>query len=57
MPRVSSFYGITIWIYYDEIHHSGRPHFHAGYGKAEAAIDIENSPRSPANYHRGRSAW
>jgi uncharacterized protein DUF4160 len=42
MPRVSSFYGITIWIYYDEIHHSGRPHFHAGYGETEASIDIEN---------------
>ncbi len=42
MPRISSFYGITIWMYYDEIHHRGRPHFHARYGEAEASIDIEN---------------
>jgi len=40
MPRISSFYGITIWMYYDEIQHRGRPHFHAGYGEAEASIDI-----------------
>jgi hypothetical protein len=25
MPRISSFYGITIWMYYDEIHHLGNP--------------------------------
>ena len=41
MPRISSFYGITIWMYYDEIHHRGRPHFHATYGEAEASVDIE----------------
>jgi len=40
MPRISSFYGITIWMYYDEIQHRGRPHFHAQYGEAEASIDI-----------------
>lgn len=42
MPRICSFYGITIWMYYDEVHHSGRPHFHARYGNAEASIDIES---------------
>ncbi|MDQ3725978.1 MAG: DUF4160 domain-containing protein [Actinomycetota bacterium] len=42
MPRISSFYGITIWMYHDEIHHRGRPHFHASYGEAEASIDIES---------------
>jgi len=42
VPRISSFYGITIWMYYDEIHHLGRPHFHARYGEAEASIDIES---------------
>lgn len=41
MPRISSFYGITIWMYHDESHHWGRPHFHARYGGAEASIDIE----------------
>jgi Domain of unknown function (DUF4160) len=42
MPRISSFYGITIWMYHDEIHHRGRPHFHASYGEAEASVDIES---------------
>jgi hypothetical protein len=42
VPRVSSFYGIVIWIYHDEIHHRGRPHFHATYGGDEASIDIDN---------------
>lgn len=42
MPRISSFYGITIWMYHDEINHLGRPHFHARYGEAEASIDVES---------------
>jgi len=28
-------------MYYDEVQHLGRPHFHARYGEAEASIDIE----------------
>jgi hypothetical protein len=36
MPQICSFYGISIWMYYDEAHHGGRPHFHARYGEAEA---------------------
>jgi Domain of unknown function (DUF4160) len=42
MPRISAFYGIVIWMYHDEAHHSGRPHFHAVYGGDEATIDIES---------------
>ena len=42
MPQISSFYGITIWMYYDEAPHRGRPHFHVVYGNAEASVDIEN---------------
>jgi hypothetical protein len=42
MPRISSFYGITIWMYYDEAHHLGLPHFHARYGETEASIGIES---------------
>ena len=41
MPRISVFYGIVIWMYHDESHHLGRPHFHATYGDDEASIDIE----------------
>jgi hypothetical protein len=43
MPQISSFYGITIWMYYDEGHHRGRPHFHVRYGEAEASVDIERA--------------
>jgi len=42
MPRISAFYGIVIWMYHDEAHHGGRPHFHASYGGDEATIDIES---------------
>lgn len=42
MPQISSFYGITIWMYYDETHHRGRSHFHVRYGDSEASVDIES---------------
>ncbi|MGO9341950.1 MAG: DUF4160 domain-containing protein [Acidimicrobiales bacterium] len=42
MPRVSSFYGIVIYMYFDEIRHEGRPHFHAVYRGREASIDIRD---------------
>lgn len=42
MPRISSFYGITIWMYHDEANHPGRAHFHARYGDEEASVDIES---------------
>lgn len=42
MPRISSFYGIVIWMYHDEARHLGRPHFHARYADDEASIDIED---------------
>ncbi len=32
MPRISAFYGIAIWMYWDEGAHA-RPHFHARYGR------------------------
>jgi hypothetical protein len=41
VPRISAFYGIVIWMYYDESPHQGRPHFHATYADDEASIDIE----------------
>lgn len=42
MPQVSTFYGITIWMYFDESPHSGRPHFHAGYGNDEVVVAIDD---------------
>jgi hypothetical protein len=38
MPRISAFYGITIYMYYRD---HRPPHFHARYGGAEAEIAIE----------------
>ncbi len=37
MPRISSFYGIFIYMYY---RHHAPPHFHAIYGDHEATIAI-----------------
>lgn len=39
MPRISSFYGIVVAMYYRE---HGVPHFHALYGEHEASIEIES---------------
>jgi len=41
MPSISHFYGLTIWLYWDEdkgIHH--RPHIHAEYAGVEAVVSI-----------------
>lgn len=37
MPEISAFYGISIYIYYNE---HQPPHFHAIYGEREALISI-----------------
>jgi hypothetical protein len=39
VPRISSFYGIAIFIYWNEGTHS-RPHFHARYAGEAASIDL-----------------
>jgi Domain of unknown function (DUF4160) len=38
MPRIASFYGIVITMYYEE---HGVPHFHAHYAGYDASISIE----------------
>lgn len=41
MPKISEFYGIKIFIYWnDQIHHN-LPHFHAFYGEFEAAFTLD----------------
>ena len=40
MPRISFFYGIAIYIHWDEGHH-GRPHFHARYSGHKASIGLD----------------
>ncbi|MGI8635107.1 MAG: DUF4160 domain-containing protein [Segetibacter sp.] len=37
MPRISSFYGIVIWIYFND---HNPPHLHAAYGEHEILIRI-----------------
>ncbi|HTD07820.1 MAG TPA: DUF4160 domain-containing protein [Solirubrobacteraceae bacterium] len=39
MPRISAFYGITIWMYWNEGAHA-RPHFHARYAGQAASVDF-----------------
>jgi hypothetical protein len=38
VPKVSEFFGIAIYMYYDD---HGPPHFHALYAGRDAAFDIE----------------
>ena len=61
MPRVSAFYGIVIEMYFNEAHHSGRPHFHAKYAGASASYDIETLEpivgRLPHRSHRLVVRW
>jgi uncharacterized protein DUF4160 len=40
VPRISAFYGITIWMYWNEGVHA-RPHFHARYGGQAASIGLD----------------
>jgi hypothetical protein len=39
MPRVSEFFGIVIYLYYND---HAPPHFHARYGSDEALFDIRS---------------
>lgn len=43
MPRISFFYGITIWMYWNEGAHA-RPHFHARYAGQAASIGLTGEP-------------
>ena len=38
MPRISEFYGIAIYMYYED---HPPPHFHAIYGEFEAVVGIQ----------------
>ena len=39
VPRISSFYGIIVTMYYKE---HGRPHFHARYAEHDVSIAIDD---------------
>ena len=40
VPRLSAFYGITIWMYYAESGHTV-PHFHARYAGDDASFSMD----------------
>jgi hypothetical protein len=40
VPRISTFYGITVWMYHDEGVHA-LPHFHARYAGQSASISVD----------------
>jgi Domain of unknown function (DUF4160) len=40
MPRISAFFGITIYLYYSDTSRHSNPHFHARYGDSEAVYAI-----------------
>jgi len=40
VPRISTFYGITIWMYYEEGAHAV-PHFHARYSGRTASFTVD----------------
>lgn len=42
MPRISSFYGIAIFMYWNEGRHA-RPHFHARYAGQGASVDLDGN--------------
>lgn len=40
MPRISAFFGITIYLYFADTNRHAAPHFHAKYGGDEAVYSI-----------------
>jgi len=40
MPRISEFFGITIYLYYLDTSRHSSPHFHTKYGEHEAVYAI-----------------
>lgn len=42
MPRISEFFGITIYLYFADTNRHAAPHFHAKYGGDEAVYSIPN---------------
>ncbi len=59
MPRISSFYGIGIWMYWNEGVHE-RPHFHARYGEHQASVDLDGqiiAGSLPTNAQRLVREW
>jgi hypothetical protein len=43
MPTISEFYGIKIYIYWNDRRHQNAPHFHAEYNGINAAFDLRGN--------------
>ena len=43
MPKISEFYGIKIYIYWNDNQHHKLPHFHAYYSEHIAAFDLKGN--------------
>jgi hypothetical protein len=59
VPRLSSFYGIAVYMYWDEGIHA-RPHFHARYAGETASVDFDGNVIAgslPARAQRLVSEW
>lgn len=54
MPRISFFYGIAIWMYWNEGAHA-RPHFHARYAGEVASVDFDGDVIAGSLPHRARA--
>jgi Domain of unknown function (DUF4160) len=42
VPRISFFYGISVYMYWNEAHHA-RPHVHARYAGKAASVDLDGN--------------
>ncbi len=45
LPRVSEFFGITIYLYFADTNRHSAPHFHATYGGSEGTYGLPDSDR------------
>ena len=61
MPRISEFFGIVVYIYYQDqgVHHA--PHFHAQYAEDEVVVSIPDAEvlagSPPAKKEKLVQAW
>jgi hypothetical protein len=45
MPRISEFYGIFVYMYFQDIRQHHTPHIHVRYGEYKASFSIETGER------------
>lgn len=61
MPRISAFFGISIYLYYADVNRHAMPHFHAKYGDYEGVYSIPAGDllagSLPRRQHRLVQGW